>query len=228
MLENTFILHIRPYRETSALLEIFSETHGRLTVIARGFKNRKDHRYLLTLFHPLAMRWTFNRELPTLTMVESRGLPFNFQDKKTLFCGFYLNELLYYLLAKEDPHPDIFTLYQNTLVHLQKGDKLEARLRFFERHFLIALGYGIAFRTDIHGHALNKDSFYHYQPLQGFIPLEAARQGNHACFSAETLLAIAEDDYSSLDILLQAKILFRRRLQILLGNKVLKSREMFQ
>src|SRR5512139_4219305 len=102
--EPAFVLHAYPYRETSLIVEAFTEAHGRIALVARGAKRpRSELRGLLQGFQPLLLSWSGAGELKTLARAEWRG-GMSRLGGSALVCGFYLNELLIKLLPREDPH----------------------------------------------------------------------------------------------------------------------------
>jgi DNA repair protein RecO (recombination protein O) len=136
-----FVLHARPYRETSLIVEAFTADHGRVAMVARGAKRaRSEMRGLLQAFQPLLLSWYGQAELKTLARAEWRGgmpLP----RGSALMCGFYLNELLLKLLAREDPHPRLYAAYEQALAQLAGGAEQATLLRRFELSLLAELGY---------------------------------------------------------------------------------------
>ena len=69
-----FVLHAYPYKETSAIVETFTETAGRVPMVAKGAKRpRSELRGLLQAFQPLALSWAGTGELKTLVKAEWRG-----------------------------------------------------------------------------------------------------------------------------------------------------------
>lgn len=224
-LQPAYILHVRPYRDTSAILDIFTLNHGRLSMIARGAKRPKHPwRHVLMPFHQLALSWTGRSELQTLVQAEQTSSRAYLQGD-ALFCGFYLNELLLYFLPKQDSYSEVFILYQQTLEALQSGS-VEQSLRIFEKRFLALLGYEINFLHDSEGVALLPDALYQYQNEQGFIRLPQT-QGHEIAYPGNVLLKIAMDSYDDRYILQYAKRLFRQKIQYHLGSKTLKSREVY-
>ena len=228
VLEPAFILHTRPYRDTSLLVELFTEQHGRLTCIAKGARGKRHAwRHILMPFQPLIAAFAGKGEILTLTHAESTGMPLNLQGK-SLFCGFYLNELLLYLLAKQDASPQIFQLYVDTLIQLKNIEIIEVSLRYFERYLLSSLGYEIDFNFDFNGKPIEHDKQYLFRFDQGFIAVTQQEVTTTALYQGEHLLAIAKDSYNDIVVLKQAKNIFSAKIQFLLGHKTLKSREIFQ
>ncbi|AKH69511.1 DNA replication and repair protein RecO [Spongiibacter sp. IMCC21906] len=223
--EPCFILHQRPYRETSALLEVFSLDHGRFSVIAKGLRGgsrgRQAWRSALQPFNLLALSWSGRGELKTLTDAQLQKA-FSLQGR-ALFCGFYLNELLERLLHRFDPHQNLFHHYQYSLDRLLNGEDEKRCLRRFEFSLLADLGYGFSLHLDGNGEGIIADNNYVFLPEQGFIP---ARQQEEIVFSGTHLLELAKDDYSA-EAELTGRRLSRLLLGQLLGSKPLRSRELF-
>src|SRR5438105_1241138 len=124
-LEPAYVLHRRPYRETSLLLDIFTATYGRISLIARGTRTgRSPSRSILQPFVSLLVSWQGQSELMSLVSVEVNREQGAVQLSKTgLLSAFYLNELLFKVLQKQDPCPELYTIYQHTLLKLQEAKK---------------------------------------------------------------------------------------------------------
>src|SRR6185437_10727813 len=119
LLQPAFVLHTRPYRDTSLLLEIFTPDYGRVSTLARGARGlRSRFKGLLQPFVPLLLSWYGKTELMTLSAAESQGKVLDLTGEK-LLCGLYLNELLMRLLHRYDAHPQLYIVYQETLYALQ-------------------------------------------------------------------------------------------------------------
>jgi len=143
-LQPALLLHRRDYRNTSLLLDVFSADYGRVGLVAKGARRRNAAGGpLLQPFQPLLLSWSGAGELYTLTGVEAAA------DRIALvggglLCGFYLNELLLRLLARDDDYADLFDYYLATLRALQHaGDGEAAILRAFELRLLQELGYAL-------------------------------------------------------------------------------------
>lgn len=143
----TYVLHSRPYKETSALVDFFTPL-GRLRAVLRGARGKAGA--LARPFVPLEAEWRGRGELKTVARLESAGVP-NLLNGQALFSGLYLNELLIRLLPAEDPQPEIFAHYAATLPLLAAGRPIEPLLRAFEWRLLEQLGYGFALDVDING-----------------------------------------------------------------------------
>jgi len=221
-LTSVYVLHTRPFRNTSLIAELFSEAHGRISVVARSARGQKSrYQGQLQLFTPMLASWLGNHELKTLSQIELRGMAHQL-NQKPLFCGFYLNELLLRVLHKEDPHPNLFQHYRNSLVQLEKNESMPVVLRLFEKKLLEELGFGLPLHREAEKNTpLCEDVFYDYIPSQGFHP------SMHGLFSGRDLLAIASENFKALSTQEAAKRLMRFALAPLLGEKPINSRELF-
>ena len=229
-LQPAYVLHRRPYRETSLLIELFTPEFGRFTAIARGVrKSRSPWAGLLQPFVPLLVSWVGKGELMTLSQAEAGGVASNLQGE-CLFAGLYLNELLMYLLQKWDAHQGLFVAYQQTITALQAGKLEQKVLRSFEKYFLEELGYGLLPKSDVSLHnRFSPDQFYRFLPEQGFVlysPAGDERQPDNV-FSGKNLIAIAKENWQDEACLLDAKRLMRFVFAPLLGAKTIYSRQLF-
>ncbi len=230
LLQAAYVLHRRPYRENSFLLEVFTREYGCLTVIAKGVRNKRSTlQGLLQPFIPLLISFAGKHDLMTLSHAEVSASAAHLQGD-CLFAGFYLNELLLCLLHRWDAHAALYAAYEQTLLALQ-GDKLEQRiLRCFEKYLLEELGYAILPRTESSLNALfSADCFYRFIPEEGFVISEldqhSARTAN--IFSGKSLLAFAKEDWQDEESLADARRLMRFVLAPLLGARPIHSRRLF-
>jgi DNA repair protein RecO (recombination protein O) len=223
-----YLLHQRPYRETSVLLEVFSESHGRVGVIARGIRTaRSKQRGDLQLFRPLRMSWQSRGELGTLTGLEADGSAGCLRGA-ALYSGFYLNELLMRLLVRHDPHPDLFNTYRESLQVLAATGDIEPVLRRFEMRLLQEAGYALQLECDVNsGAALQADRLYDYHLESGPVMVGVASEDGFV-FAGASLMAMGRHDFSAPEVLQDAKRLLRSALKLYLGDKPLKSRELFK
>ena len=168
--EPAYVLHAYPYKETSLNVEAFVRDFGRVGMVAKGAKRpRSEIRGLLQAFQPIAVSWAGAAELKTLVKAEWRGgLPL--LNGSALLCGFYLNELLLKLLAREDAHPALFDDYAAALQALATepaGAAQAAVLRRFEVRLLAAMGYAMQLTRDVDNAAIDATRMYHYAPDRG-------------------------------------------------------------
>ncbi len=140
-----YVLHARPYRESSLLLECLTRDYGRVGLVARGVRRERPRwpRALLQPLVPLQMDWSGRGELATLAAVDAVAAPFAL-DGESLLCAMYLGELVLRLLPRGDPHPRLFSAYTETLGRLAVGAGTAWSLRRFERDLLAEIGYALA------------------------------------------------------------------------------------
>ena len=167
-LQPAYVLHHRPYRDTSRILELFTRDYGRVSVFARGARGpRRGGASLISILQPfnrLLVSWTGRGEAGQLGRVRRRDV----RAGRQLVSGFYLNELLLKLFARHDTHADVFHLYDRTLASLKNADDAVRPLRIFEKRLLDALGYGLALDRDVEsGQPVEPGAAYHYRLEQG-------------------------------------------------------------
>lgn len=139
-----YVLHASPWRETSLIVQAFTRDHGCVALVAKGAKRPYSAlRPVLVGFQPLWLSWTGAAEVRTLTRAESG--PVRLLDGRAMMSGWYMNELILRLLAREDPHPGVFDAYEAALdVLAETRDRPHAAvLRRFEWLLLEQAGYGL-------------------------------------------------------------------------------------
>lgn len=223
VLQPAFILHTRAYRDSSLLVSLLTLQHGHLTVLAKGVKTRPQMRALLSPFISLLISWSGKGELPILGKVEPAGTSYDLTGT-ALLSGIYVNELLMKLLPQHDPHPDIYSFYQQTLQQLQH-DSQHLALRIFEKRLLVALGYGLQFDREANGNKVIPDSWYYFKAGVGFLKTEA-HIGKFDLFIGKSLLALHQEHFDA-ESIKDAKRLLQSALQHLLGNKLINTKTFF-
>lgn len=221
-----FLLHARPFSESSLVLDVFARGYGRLALLARGARRpRSALRGVLIGFQPLELGWFGGGEVKTLAKAEwSGGLPL--LTGKCLLLGYYLNELLLKLMPREDPHPVLFDAYGLALAALARGAEESAELRRFEKTLLRELGYGLTLEREAgSGVPVQPDRRYVYQIERGAVP--ATDEMAAPTLSGKTLLDMAADDYSDPRTLAESKSLMRQLMSHYLGGQALQSRRIF-
>jgi DNA repair protein RecO (recombination protein O) len=223
-----FILHSRPYLESSLILDIFSRDHGRLHLIAKGAKREKSgFSGLLQPYQRLLMAWRGKSELMTLTDVDTDNEPYVLPDVR-LIAGFYVNELLTRLLHQHESHPELFKLYDKTISDLSDSENIDAILRIFEKGLLQSLGYGLVLDHDVgDGQAIETQHNYYYLIDAGPIKDKPSTE-NYVEIAGKSLLALDKDRFENKSELEEAKRLMRFILQSHLGDKPLASRALYK
>ncbi len=226
-LQPGFVLHQRPYRDTSALLEVFTRQHGRIGLVARGARSPKSRqRGLLQPFQPLLLSWSARGELGTLTGAEAAAGHYKLTGD-ALFAGFYVHELLLRLTQRNDPHPELFEHFVDCLHGLSMA-RGEVALRVFEKHLLESLGYALLLECEAEsGEPIAEAQYYHYYLESG--PMRAAEGSSHPLgIAGRSLRALEQERFDDAEVLQDAKRLLKAALALYLGDKPLQTREVLQ
>ena len=226
-----YVLHTRPYSETSLLVDIFTREHGRLMLMAKGARrggNRSRVRGILLPFQPLLASWSGKGALPILTAMEQSGRAAQMQGQ-CLASGFYLNELLLRLLHRHDAHEALFERYHQAIGQLAEARTPHPVLRIFEKNLLGHIGFGPVLDRDAEtGEAIAAEGQYHYIPEKG--PVRATPPG-HApalAISGSALCALREERFASGADLREARRLTRALLEQQLNGRPLRSRRVIR
>jgi DNA repair protein RecO (recombination protein O) len=217
-----YVLHARPYRETSLLLECLTPAHGRLGVVARSVRGERSRlrRNQLEPFQPLLLDLLLRGELATLTAVETAGNAPRFGGELAL-SGLYLNELVVRMTGRQDPLPGLFEAYARTLARLAAGESVGWSLRRFERDLLQTLGYGLQLQFDAgSGAPLQPDALYRYDPEQGALGCPA---GTPRSLSGADLLALGADTPPDAQGLARLRQMMREIIRFHLGGAELRA-----
>ena len=230
-LEPAYVLHQRPYRDTSRILELFTRDHGRVSLFARGARGgRKGTAALSSMLQPfnrLLVSWSARGDAGQLTGAEFDG-GVRLMPPAQLVNGFYLNELLLNLFTRHDPQPDVFDLYGATIERLKDGDSPLAHLRRFEKRLLELLGYGLELeREALSGAPIEADALYHYRIELGAVRALEVAEGP-MMFAGSTLLALAREGFADPFVCSEGRRLFRAALDRILDGRELKTREVMR
>jgi DNA repair protein RecO (recombination protein O) len=226
--EPGFVLHTYAYRETSLIVEAFTQRFGRVAMVARGAKRaRSEQRGVLEAFQPLTLAWAGSGELKTLVKAEWQG-GLALLTGSALMCGFYLNELLLKLLPREDAHAELYREYACALHDLAAPREQARVLRRFEVRLLAELGYALPLvREAGTGRPVDPGARYHYAFDRGprlASDLAAAVPG--PVVRGRTLLALADHEYPDAETAAEAKRLMREVLDHYLEQRGIESRRM--
>lgn len=225
--EPAWLLHHRPFRDTSRILDLITRRHGRLTVIARGSRGAKSRlRGILRPFQPLTVSWVSRTELGTLTGAEPAGRPINL-DGDALLSGYYVNELLINLIHRFDPQPEVFDLYSATIEDLGAASDVTPRLRLFEMELLRLSGYALVLDHDGGaGEVLDSGKCYEYRPEEG--PVAVGEREGRMVFRGSELIGIRRRVLDEPAVLDAANRLLRGVIAYHLNGKELKSRKVLR
>ena len=222
--EHCFLLHARSFGDTSIIADVFTESSGKVSIMAKGAKNPRSKFFgHLLPFSALRIIVTGKSEMKTLTQIDSNFLSQSVKGPHDLYTYLYVNELMMRLLPKGLPNQELYDLYQN-FVELARADAIsELDLRVFELDLLDVLGYGINFDTDSKENSEFKDSIiYSYMPEKGF-----HNAGDVEGFSAKEIAAIKNRTLEGIDKL-KLKQLLQVAISSCLDGRELSSRDFFK
>jgi DNA repair protein RecO (recombination protein O) len=197
-----FVLHRYDWSESSLILDLFTRDSGRVAAAAKGAKRPYSQlRSILMPFQRVLVQFGRARgdeaaEVHTLRSAEWAGDGLRIAGD-AWFAGFYLNELLMRLLARDDPHARLFDAYAATLQGLSCGTDAEpeAVLRAFELLLLCETGVLPQLdRTTLTQQPLTADQWYALRPEQGLVaigPAAGALRGSQCLTLAAALDALA-------------------------------------
>jgi len=218
-LQPAYILKHRKFRETSLILEVLTRDFGIVSILARGVRKSKSKTAgVLLAFTDLKLSYVGRNELKILTHVEL-GENITNLTGISLYCGFYINELVGYFLHKNDPHPEVYVEYQRCLALMAKTEEIEQILRFFELNLIEHIGYGFQLTIDAKTDAsVCPAEKYYCDSETGML---ASVNGY---VSGETLFTLEARAHLNEQALYEAKQLMRRVIDFQLQGKQLKSR----
>ena len=229
-LQPAFVIHTRAYRDTSMIVELFTPEHGRVSLLARGVKTGKAKKSLmLQPFRSLHVSWAGRGELPVMSAVEEAGRSVHLQGQ-ALACGYYVNELIYHLLPRDDPAPELFARYWSVITTLDDLSLRDASLRNFELELLTHIGYEPVLDHDYQtGEMIAADTDYRYRVPEGpTLPNdEPDAVGTPLTIRGKTLHDLAVGNLEDPVSLKQARDLMRALIHYQLDGRELLSRALF-
>lgn len=241
-LQAGFVLHSRAYRDSSLLVDVLTADYGRVSLLAKAQRQTKNRQSKpLYPFSELLLSWQGKSDLKSLIASEAKQIVPPLVGR-SLYAGFYVNELLLRILPQYDACPELYIIYREFIESLsdlsqqqalENNQLLEPLLRKMEFEMLDALGYGVSFEYQGDGADIIKASvLYRLDPEAGFFPVATtelnAQKQSLSHFTGEEILAIAHHNYDEPAVLNAAKRLSRLVLGPHIGNRPLKSRELFK
>lgn len=194
-----FILKTQAHRNTSLIVECFSQNFGRFPLLARGARRpRSEIRGQLSLFAPLKIHFSGKNDIKMLHQVDwLGGLPQ--LTGEAILAGFYLNELLLKLLARDDPFEHLFLTYAKTMAHLAHLGLEDGKiLRLFEWKLLTTLGIAPSLEHDDNGRTIDAQAFYlfrHHRPHPSRVPYVGQATGQ--LIRGQSLIALQQLEHIS-------------------------------
>ncbi|HAB55172.1 MAG TPA: DNA repair protein RecO [Cellvibrionales bacterium] len=251
-LNHCFLLHQRPYRETSVIVDLLTESEGRVSVVCKGVRGSGNKaaslRSTLQPFAALSVAWSGKSSLKSLRSAEVTCLAPRFLQHQ-LYAALYLNELLIRLFQHGESQINLFAEYRHAITELSEVDLTESGsaeipLRRFEFKLLATLGFEVDFSFDaVTGQPIESQGLYHFHSEFGFsqqsfmeaIPDGMAELKKEQQVSSQLkelivgdhLLALQQQDYSRAEVRRSAKLIMRAALAPHLGGRALKSRELY-
>lgn len=222
-----WLLHHRPFRDSSRIIDVLSRDFGRLSLVARGSRSAKSRlKGLLRPFLPLKLSWVIRGELGTLTGAELNGAPIALGGD-ALMSGYYLNELMLNLLHRHDPQPEIYSVYGTAIGNLTAAGDVAATLRRFEMEALGLLGYALMLDHEaLTGEELETATRYEYRIEQG--PVAGGAADGPMAFTGAELAAIARQEFTDPVTLSNAGRLLRHVITWHLDGRELQSRKVLR
>ncbi len=231
VLDQAYVLDSKAYKESSALIKFFSLRSGVCSGILRQVyqknENAQQRRSLLQFGNELTIEYPDRGELKTIYHIDSLSSLSPLNTKQYVLIS-YLNELLTALLPQNMPQAHLFDVYQNTLLALEHKPDDERSLRYFEFHLLNEMGFSFDWLHEHNdGRAIQENSMYHFDAHHGFSSLLDEDAHLVSGFLGEDILAISQADFSNQKYLQVAKRIFRRLIQVHLGSRKLKTRQLY-
>ena len=229
--QSAYVLHSRPYRETSALVDFFTPDYGLVRCVARGVKKNMSQGQSLQPFIHYQIFFHGDSGLKNLDKYESQSMPIPLKGD-ALFSGFYVNEVIHRALRSdaEIEAELLFDAYEQALMSLQ-GEHIEHSLRTFELTLLEHMGQSYEWNFDFKtADLVEPDVHYGFFVEQGMSRVShiyASKNPNN-CFYGEDLLNLSNGDLTQPSTLKMAKRLLRVALRPIIGYKPIQARELLK
>ena len=225
--EPGYVLHKRAYRESSSLLEVFTQNYGRVGLVHRGGRRMGTQGNDIQTFCELGLSWSGRGELYTLTkydVISGRGIDTN----SRVICGLYLNELTLNMIPRMLPCTGLYHSYANTMSMMNNAQDVELLLRRFEMRLLDSAGYGLQLEHDAElNQAIDPDSWYLYDYTRG--PLKHVfSPHSRNVISGKTLIWLRSMKNADKNAMREAKRLLRAIIDYQLEYRPIQSRNIMR
>ena len=222
--QRAYLLHKRPFSETSLIGYFFTREHGIVHLLMKGARRTKGIVSLLQPMFELQLSWAGRTGLKNLNSINlhHRHLIYGGRSLMTLM---YTGELLLKLLKPFDSHVRLYDSYHQLLVEEAK-QHAEEHLRRFEHILFAELGYGLCLDKDYETkEMIVAEARYCYEPTKGFRKTNAKAQDD--IYAGWMLASMQRGQFKHPDVRRAAKMLSRRVLHHLLAGKPVMSRQLF-
>lgn len=212
--ESAYLLHRRPFSDSSEILYYLTKNHGLLHVLAKGSKkNKSSFKGHLQTFLPTCIGWQGKSDLKTLTQAEQTEVlpqvPYNHH-----VAMLYLNELLMLLRVEDSLYQSIHTAYEKAMIALLSHQYIARVLRQFEWSLCCLLGYQLSLPE-----GCEANDFITFDPQNGLVMdshYKKCQAEDFSCF-------INGHEYHQRSI----NWLMRQLIQHITHGKKIKSRELW-
>ena len=221
--DECFLLHQRPYGETSIIADVFTKKNGKISLIAKGAKKPRSKFFgYLVPFHKLSITYSGRSDLKTLTNID-RDLTNNSNTfSKLSYSLLYINELLIKLLPKDAKQEELFILYNKFLKDVNKNNNLEISLRSFELDLLDMLGYGFDYDYEIDSNEpIREEISYAFISGRGF------RKSKNSNFMGKDIINVKNRNLGDVP-LMHLKDITKNAISTCLEGRDLVSRKIFR
>ena len=187
-----YVLNRRPFRDSSLLLDIFSEDYGRICCVARPAKKRgKVVKGNTEPFRYLHMQWLGKGDVQTLTEADERGrhnIP-----ASELMLSLYVNELIMMFTRQHEPHPELFNAYKYTLHKIGDSQINQQILMRFELFLLQSLDYSMSVNLSSYEleSLMNSETHFYFTKDDGLL-LDDEKTSEMPHYQAAKILISAE------------------------------------
>lgn len=261
---NGYLLHSRAYQEKRAIYQFFSYEHGvvhgvgargmplfaPIWLMANGVNALKSFSQISLGFHPDFGVMCDGMDTDDVPAPQMDAAGYHLIKGRVQYALLYMNEVLYKLLAVENPCPKLWQVYHTKTTKLRTLDRLKLDeademqamrlyLRQFEQALFDELGVAMDYQVDGDGMPIDADTVYRFVPLTGFVPDVAGvadRYGQAVKLSrqryrGDELLRMAKavgDTQAQLEWMPQLSQLQKELMDALLDYKPLNSRTLWQ
>ncbi len=229
IIDRLIVLHIRPYRDSSLIIESFSQNHGRIPLLAKGARaqNRRSERAALQMSAMLEANLSGRSEMRTLYQFDVVRPPGSFVGEEFAMAS-YISELVLRVTQSWDAMPEVFDAIAEAFQNLNHSNRKALSLRRLEWCLLQSLGTAIDFECEYNGAPIAADVEYELRVEEGFVALENLKHQNGSSFAGRDIIKIAKGDWESPSILSALKVINQTLLAPYLGSAPLRSRELWR